>query len=449
MQILIVDDDAALCRSLQIQLEGEGHEVSCVHLAEDGIRYIRERNPELAFVDLKLPDRSGLEVLSAIAQLHSPTVPVMITGVQDTKATIDAIRHGAYDYIRKPLDMDVVQFTLEKVAQHRIRSKRKGSDILVDAPGEPGELVGAHPSIILVLKRVALLSENRLPVLILGESGTGKELVARALHCASSPGSSFVAVNCSAVVSTLLESELFGHTKGAFTGAETTTTGKFEIAKDGTVFLDEIGDMSFELQSKLLRVLEMREFERVGATTPIPLKARIVAATHRDLPAMVEKGEFREDLYFRLSVTTITIPPLRERMSDLPLLISHILGRLNRDLQRKVTEIEQAGLELMQSYDWPGNVRELVNVLTRAMLLTRGDTITAEAVHQAALPPTKQSFTPDSIKTLRAVEREHVLAALLATGWNITRTAELLDISRVTLRKKIEEHRLTKPAQTL
>ncbi|MBI4558582.1 MAG: sigma-54-dependent Fis family transcriptional regulator, partial [Candidatus Hydrogenedentes bacterium] len=258
-------------------------------------------------------------------------------------------------------------------------------------------------------------------------------------------GKPFVAINCSAVVPTLLESELFGHVRGAFTGADANKTGRLKLAEDGAVFFDEIGDMSLDLQAKLLRVLQVREFEPVGGVDRIPFRARVVSATHRNLKAMVADGTFREDLYYRLAVSTIHVPPLRERRNDIPLLANHLLGRIMRELQKELTGIEEQALHALQTHDWPGNVREFENVLTRAVLFARGDTITLEAIGAAMDRGPQAASRAERIKTLREAEREHVESALYATGWNITHTANLLEISPTTLRKKIADYRLSPP----
>lgn len=447
MRILVIDDDAALCRSLQIHLERGGHVVDVAHTAEDGIEKYSSGDFDLAFVDLKLPDRSGLEVLKTIQSSSKPGLTVMITGTQDMKATIEAVRLGAFDYIRKPLDLDAVLVTVEKAGRETMREAGK-KRVAIEAEYTPLEIVGGSPNTIEVIKQIGLLSQSRIPVLVLGESGTGKELVARALHEASSPGKPFVAVNCSSVVSTLLESELFGHVRGAFTGADSDKMGRLELAGEGTIFFDEIGDMAVDLQAKLLRAIQERSFERVGSVKSISLRARIVAATHRNLESMVASGAFREDLYYRLAVSTIHVPPLRERRDDVPLLAMHLLARLARELHRPVTAIHEKAMRRLQAYDWPGNVRELENVLTRAALLTRGDTVMEQEIAASLgslLAP--KNTTPAAIKTLRDAERDHVETALFSTGWNVSQTAALLDISPTTLRKKIHDYGLTPPRE--
>jgi two-component system, NtrC family, response regulator AtoC len=444
MKILIVDDDEAICRSLQISLEDRGHQTHVALTGGEALALLESDPPDLALLDLNLPDLSGIEVLRRIRERGSSALAIMITGQQDAKATIDAMRLGAFDYIRKPLDLDHLFRVLDKV-RHHLREEAPEAAVVATATDAKAEIVGAHPKIIDVLKQIAVFSESRIPMLILGESGTGKELVARAIHEVAAPEQPFVAVNCSAVVSTLLESELFGHEKGAFTGADTTKVGKLEFAGEGSVFLDEIGDMSFDLQAKLLRALQEKEFERVGGTRPIRFRARVIAATHRDLQRLVREGRFRDDLYYRLAVSTIGVPALRDRREDILLIVKHLIARNARELHRDVRGIQREALQRLQLYDWPGNVRELANVVIRAMLLTRGETITEEAIVKSMGETVSVATDPESIVPLWRVERDYIEKALLVTGWNITRTAEKLDISRVTLRKKIQDYGLSAP----
>jgi two-component system response regulator AtoC len=448
MKVLVIDDNVALCRSMQITIEEQGHEVSCAHTAADGLRLFEERLPGLAFIDLNLPDRSGLDVLREVCQSGTGSLAVMITGAQDMKATIEAVRLGAYDYIRKPLDLDAVLVTIEKACHHFSEQKKKNVTPIQTVSDHPREIVGASPAIINVIKLIGLLSESRIPVLILGESGTGKELVARALHEASTPKCPFVAINCSSMVPTLLESELFGHVRGAFTGAEHEKIGRLELAAEGTIFFDEIGDLPLDLQGKLLRTVQEREFERVGSTKTISLRARIIAATLRDLESMVKKGQFREDLYYRIAVATIAVPSLRERRNDIPMLVEHLLASISLDLHKLTSGIEERAVRRLQAYDWPGNVRELENVLTRAVLHSRDPVLTDKLIAES-LGQYSQSKPVDGIKTLRDAEKEHVEAALVATGWNISQTAALLDISPTTLRKKIGDYNLAHPERVV
>lgn len=445
MHILIIDDDKALCRSLQIHLEALGHTVAAAFDAATGLAAFSDHGAELAFIDLQLPDKSGLDVLRQIRNTNESCFAVMITGTQDMKATIEAVRLGAFDYIRKPLDLDAVVVTVEKALQQVASATKSRVSRITSASDARHEIIGAHPTIIEVIKQIALLSASRIPVLIVGESGTGKELVARALHNANTPGKPFVAINCSAVVPTLIESELFGHVRGAFTGADSDKKGRLELAEDGVVFFDEIGDLSLDLQGKLLRALQEREFERVGSAKSIALRARVIAATLHDVAGMVEQGAFREDLYYRIAVSTIRVPALRERRSDIPMLAEHLLAAINADLDKQLTHIEDKVLRRLQSYDWPGNVRELENVLTRASLFSRGNVLTEESVAEAMSRGIAIKQPQSAIRTLRDMEKDHVESALYATGWNITQTAAALDISPTTLRKKIHDYSLSPP----
>lgn len=447
MHISVIDDDRALCRSLQIHLQRLGHEVQVFCTGTEGLRHLNEGNCELAFIDLDLPDTTGLEILRNFENSGGDTLTVMITAVQDSKSTIDAVRLGVFDYIRKPLDLDAVMLTVEKAVRQRSSASQVISEpVGAVAPQGPYEIIGAHPSIIEVLKEVAHVADSHIPVLIQGETGTGKELVARALHNASGPSTPFVAVNCSAVVATLLESELFGYEKGAFTGADSNKTGKLEAAGNGTIFFDEIGDMSYDLQAKLLRVLQEKEFEQVGSTKTIAFHGRVVAATHRDLRAMVSGEAFREDLYYRLAVATIRVPSLRDRRSDIPVLAQCILERIAQEVHKEIHGIDDETIQCLMAYDWPGNIRELTNVLTRAVLLARLPVLSKDVIlaSMGQIPPL--SVFSDSIKPLRDAERDYVYKALLSTNWNIKRTAELLEVSRVTIRKKIEDYGLSKPS---
>ncbi len=443
-RILIVDDDQALARSLEIQLGTLRHEVRTAYTAADGIGTFGDFDPSIVFLDLNLPDRSGLDVLKEMLARAPHSAILMITGTQDMAATIEAIRAGAFDYIRKPLDIDDITIAIEKADRH-VRSLRSSSTAAPATPDvpplRPREIVGRSGAIMNVIKSVGLVSRSRVTVLIEGESGTGKELVARAIHDAGTSGDPFVAINCSAIVPTLLESELFGHEKGAFTGADATKIGKLELAGSGTVFLDEVGDLAIDVQGKLLRAIQEREFERVGGVNAIPLGARIVAATHRDLEALVRDGAFREDLYFRLAVTRIPIPPLRERREDIALITDTLLGRIVGDLETAASgktahTLSEGAREKLQSHDWPGNVRELENALTRAIAMSRATTIEAEAISFDA--PARSGV----VGPLHEAEREHVRRALESMGWNITRTAKRLEISQTTLRKKISDYGL-------
>ena len=445
IRILVVDDDVAICRSLQIQLDEHGHKVSTCTSGTEGLLQIDKKTFDMVFLDLRLPDQSGLRVLREILSREVPPNVVMITGVQDMMAMIEAIQIGALDYVRKPLALEDVLVAVEKVKKLREQRLPKQSSIppvpIESVPDQPYEIVGKDRQIMELLKEVGLLSRSRVSVLIRGESGTGKELVARAIHNASSPEQPFVAINSAAIVPTLLESELFGHEKGSFTGADHRKTGKLEQAATGTVFLDEIGDMPLDLQAKLLRAVQERSFERVGGNATVQLEARIITASHRDLDAMVAKEQFRGDLLYRLSVARLLIPPLRERRGDIRALALRLLDRIRKRLDSKVVAIREESLKKLEAHAWPGNVRELENVLTRSVALARDEVIQDIDVSAATTQPAPAT-NARPIRKLWEVEKDHVLAALIHTGWNITRTAELLEISPTTLRKKIVDYRL-------
>lgn len=438
--VLIVDDDEALCRSVEVQLRAEGYEVRSAGSSGEGLRLLEEWTPDLVLLDLRLPDGSGIDTLRRLQQ-DRPALPVVVvTGLQEMEVTIEAMRAGAFDYLRKPFEINDVFLLLEKVKR---LAHPDTSRVSVGAVSEiPFEIVGGDKRMVEVVKQIGLLSRSRVTVLIEGETGTGKELVARALHRASSPDQPFVGVNCSAVVTTLSESELFGHEKGSFTGADTRKIGKLESAGKGTVFFDEIGDMPSELQAKLLRALEERKFERVGGLESIPFEARVTAATNRSLEGLVNAGEFREDLYYRLAVSRIVLPPLRERRSDVPLLVRHLLERIGDHLHRRIDAIEEEAMAYLRSYEWPGNVRELENVLTRAVALSRGSVLSAEEVKSSLGAQPEGTSSPAEVRPLRQMEKEHIRRALDTTGWNITHTARLLEISPTTLRKKIRDYGL-------
>jgi two-component system, NtrC family, response regulator AtoC len=443
--ILIVDDDRALCRSLELQLGSGEYQIRSAYNAADAEDLACSFMPDLVLLDLNLPDRSGLEILPVLVA-HDRTVVIM-TGEPKNRLVVDAMLHGAFDYLKKPLDLDEVADLLAK-AMHYVRRKKKQQTDQDSSEGNASgwEMVGEHPSIIEVHKQIGLLARNRVTVLIEGESGTGKELAARILHEAGAPGQPFVAVNCSAVVPTLLESEFFGHEKGSFTGADRLKTGKLEHAADGTVFLDEIGDMPLDLQSKFLRVLQEEEFVRVGGLEPIPFAARIVAATNKDLHHMIRQGRFREDLYYRLSVAILHLPPLRERMTDIPILVTSLLARISRKLRMPPVGVDREAMQRLMRHDWPGNIRELENVLMNACAMAKGQTLGPDDLH--IISPSgagrEQGASP---VTLAHAEKLQIEKSLEANDWNITRTAQILDISPTTLRKKIADYDLRRSKQ--
>ncbi len=442
-KILIIDDDRDFARSLQIQLEMAGHSVVTATTGAAGIERYRELDPDVVVLDLKLRETDGLSIIRELRDLDLQAPVVMITGEQDARANIEAVKLGVAEYLRKPF---AVERLLEVVAQvlETDESELPADVMPVQRISENRyEIVGRNPKIMELLKQIGLLSRSTVTVLIRGESGTGKEIVGRALHEAATPDQPFIGINCTAVVANLLESELFGHEKGAFTGAERRKIGVFEQAAMGTLFLDEIGDLPIELQPKVLRVIQEREFTLVGGTEPIQFEARLIAATHRNLEEMVEKGEFREDLYYRLAVTALDLPTLRERKDDLELLMQHLLYGISRDLHRPISGITTEAVDQLRAYHWPGNVREMANVLTRAVALSQRDVLTAQDLHLGSGDALPSPWLSDGeILSLAEVEKRYLKMALDATKWNITQTAEKLGITRNTLKKKIGDYGL-------
>jgi two-component system, NtrC family, response regulator HydG len=450
-RILIVDDDRSIRRTLEKFLGGEGYVVTTAQDAPGAIA--GADGIDLILLDLGLPGGSGFDVLAALADRERRPTIVVITARDDMQSTVKAIQLGAYEYLVKPVDID----RLRGVVEAAIASRESRAELvqLAVRESEAGEILGKSAAVRDVWKQIGAVSTTRAPVLITGESGTGKELVARAIHNATTGSARtdlpFVAVSCTALAPGVLESELFGHVKGAFTGAIGDRPGRFELAGKGTLFLDEIAEIPLDLQAKLLRVLQERTFERVGDSKPLPLDARIIAATHRDLDAMVAKGTFREDLYYRLRVVEIHLPPLRDRAGDIPVLVEGLLAKITRDLAKEVRYVTPTALARLGGHAWPGNVRELENTLTRAVVLAKTDVL-----DETLLPLGRTTATADptgtdpdgSLPTLREIERRHIIRVLGHTDWNKRRACAILDISRPTLDRKIDEYGLRKdPAE--
>ena len=439
--ILIMDDDQSLCRSLQLIMKTKGVTIRSTHTAEAGLAQLNKEPPNLLLLDLVLPDADGLELLQIIVEKYPDLPVVVISGRQDMDATITAMRHGAYDYLRKPFDVVDIELILEKLRREQHPKKKTKTPSTSSAPIGPREMIGNDPKMLDVLKQIGRFSRTRINVLIHGENGTGKELVARAIHEATSPDKPFIAINCSALVSTLLESELFGHEKGAFTGADQQKIGKLELAAEGTVFFDEIGDMDADLQAKLLRVLQEQTFERVGGNQPLFFNARSIFATHQNLTEHIREKKFREDLFYRIAVGEINLPPLRERPDDIPLLAHHFIRSIGKKLNRNTNTISAEALKRLKAHAWPGNIRELENVITRAIALTDSNIILPEHInflHTAAVENT--SDTHD--QTLASAEKKHLQHILKIHNANITHAAKALHISPTTLRKKIKDYAL-------
>jgi DNA-binding NtrC family response regulator len=391
--LLLIDDDLELIAE-QVRQAFPYHRVEVAGTASEGLGRVRAEPPDVILLDLRLPDQSGLEVYEQTRKFDARIPVIFITLTKSADAAIEAMKQGAYDYLFKPLDLHQLQRVVGEALEvaRRMREPTIMSETEPD-PEVEGAIVGSSPGMREVYKAIGRVAAQDVPVLITGESGTGKELVARAIYQHGSRAKApFLALNCAAIPETLLESELFGHEKGAFTGADRRRIGKFEQCSGGTLFLDEIGDMPLALQSKVLRLLEAQTFERVGGNETIRTDVRIIAATHRDLKTMSEKGNFREDLYYRLGVFAIHLPPLRERGDDLPLLVRYFLRRVSRELGREVQQITPEALQRLRDYSWPGNIRELQSVLKQALLQARGATLLP--VDLPDLPPAAGGSVP-------------------------------------------------------
>ena len=439
--ILIIDDDELIRKTLSAHLS-KSYEVSLAEDGEKGLQQYDENMPDLIVLDIRLPDMSGLEVLNKIRERNKNANVIIITAFDDMKTTVEAIKLGAFEYLVKPLDYVELDLTISKAFQ--MQSLEDKVSYLVEEQQKEytiDNIIGRSPQMREVFKLIGSVADTRTNVLIQGESGTGKELVAKAIHFNSPYRSEpFIVINCSAITDTLLESELFGHVKGAFTDAVSETKGKFEIAGKGTLFLDEVGDVSPNLQSKLLRVIETRDFMKVGGEKVLKTEARIIAATNQDLKSLIEKGKFREDLYYRLKVVEITLPPLHERKEDVPDLVAYLLEKINRQLRKNVKKLPPGVMKLLMELPWKGNVRELENALTRAVILAKGDVILEENL---PVDTGEREIFPLELVSLKEVEKKYIQHVLNRTQGNKTKTSQILQITRPTLDKKIKEYKLS------
>src|SRR5438477_1179875 len=445
-RILIVDDDRSIRELLSMHLEERGFGVISAATGAEGFRMAEESSPAAIVLDMRLPDASGIDLIPELKKRAAEAPVLMITAHHDMATTILAMKAVAFDYIHKPIDIRAFDIALDRALE--VRRLSKGADYLSVEPSRPfkmDDIVATSPPMKQLFKDVGRVANSRATVLIHGESGTGKELIARVIHSYSAPQKPFIGINGSAIVDTLLESELFGHEKGAFTGAVQAKAGKFELAEDGSIFLDEIGELSQNLQAKLLRVLQEREVERVGGVRRIPIKARILAATNRDLAVEVEAGRFREDLYQRLKVVTLRLPALRERVEDIPLLVEHLLVKVNQRLHKNLRRVPREVIEKLQRRPWPGNVRELENVLTRAAVLSQGDMLLEEHLVDPGITarqdgPVLPPAVNDRIATLDEVERDHIVRVWALTKGHKGKTCQMLGISRPTLERKLKKY---------
>ena len=459
-KILVVDDDAAIVFALRRTFEKEGYAVVSAKDGVAGLGAIRSGAPDLAFLDITMPGLDGLSVLAKVREEQIDVPVVIVTGFGTMQTAIRAVQLGAYDYITKPLDVDQVRSAARRALElRRLREEVRGLRARLGTRPPEDSIIGNDPKMQEVYKAIGAVTTtpNETNVLITGESGTGKELVARAIH-AHGPAARepFVGINCAALPGDLLESELFGHERGAFTGATDRKPGRFEIAGGGTIFLDEIGGLSPDLQQKLLRVLQEREFERVGGNAPIPVRARFITATNRDLEGEVRRGAFREDLYFRLNVMRIHLPPLRERLGGIPSLVNHFLPKYSRILNKRMSGIAPEVLDMLRRYGWPGNVRELENVMERCVILAQGevilpDTLPEQVRGDRGMPAIDVPITSPRLEEARravveAFERKFIVETLKATEGNVTEAARRAGIERQSFQRLMGKYGIASEA---
>ena len=438
-KILIVDDEPVVRDSLGKWLEEEGFMIQAVSSAHDALNSFQPHTWDVALLDIKMPGIDGIELQNKLHEADPDLIIIIMTGYASVETAVQALKQGAYDYICKPFEPDELVHTINNALEHR-RAKKEVVQLrehLQEAlPRTP--IIGQSPAMKRVCELIEMVAPTETTVLITGESGTGKEIVARAIHEASPRRlMPFMAIHCGALTVTLLESELFGHERGAFTGAQARRKGKFEAADGGTVFLDEIGDISLKTQTDLLRVLQEKEIVRLGSTTPIKVDFRCLAATNRDLEAMVKEGTFRFDLFYRLNILRIQLPPLRERPEDIPLLAEAFLKKHGTAMNKPVGRISPEAMNVLLKYDWPGNVRELENAIERALVIGKGlDIAPSDFPMQVAVPPSASG------RRLEDIARAHIERVLEESGWNLTHAAEILAIDRSTLYSKIKAYGL-------
>jgi len=445
-RVLVVDDEANARTALAELLRDEGYDVEMAADAFKALGKVESFSPHLVLTDLKMPGMDGLELLDKLRASEHECAVVVMTAFGAVDSAIEAMRLGAIDYLTKPLNFDELLIVVERaLEQNRLRAEAGQLRARLAERDGIGGIVGSSEPLRRVFEMIRQVAPTRASVLLTGESGTGKELVAKALHEHSTRSSGpFVRVHCAALAETLLESELFGHERGSFTGAVARRDGRFQVADGGTLFLDEIGEISQAVQVKLLRFLQEREFERVGGTQTIKVDVRVIAATNRDLTAEVEAGRFREDLYYRLNVVNIEMPALRDRRSDVPLLAQHFLNRYSDENGKAIDGFTAEALDALSSYDWPGNVRELENTVERAVVLCRGDRLDADALPQqirGTSPQTASSAPQMPGSTMADIERHAILTTLESVGGSTSKAAEILGISVRKIQYKLQEYR--------
>jgi DNA-binding NtrC family response regulator len=456
--ILVVEDDRAQREALQEILQQEGYDLETVPDGETGLKRLQEHGFDLVLTDMSLPGVGGLDILKFLVHHQPHCLCIIVTGYATVKNSVDAMRLGAYDYLPKPVDPQELRLVVQRALEHQ-RLQQENLQLKKQLFKRFGftNIIGTSEPIVQLFELIRKVADTDSTVLLLGESGTGKELIARALHYNSQRRQgNLVAVNCAAIPEELLESELFGHERGAFTHAVRTRIGRFEQASGGTIFLDEIADMSPALQVKLLRVLQNRSFERIGGVKSIKVDIRVIAATNQDLETLVKQGNFREDLYYRLNVIPIRIPPLRERLGDIPLLVAHFLQEFSKKKKKSPLRLSPQAMDLLIHYPWPGNVRELENLMERLVILTEGDVVEVDDLPERFRDTTSMGgpkaesidFPADGLnlpQALQEFERRLILKALARSNWVKSRAAQLLNLNRTTLIEKMKKQQISAP----
>ena len=442
VKILVVDDEAIMRDSLRDWLGDAGYQVLTAENGSQALEVIEKGKPGIVIADLVMPGMDGIELLKRAREISAGIEVIIITAYGSIPTAITAMREGAYDYIEKPFCPEKAELLIERLAEHKgLIEENISLHQKLEERYRFENIIAKSPRMKQVIEVIKVVAKSNATVLITGESGTGKELVARAVHSQSyRKDKPFIAVSCAALPETLLESELFGHEKGSFTGAHAQRKGKFETANKGTIFLDEIGEMSANIQVHLLRVLEEKEFSRVGGNELIKVDVRVVSATNKDMKQAVADGQFREDLYYRLNVVTIELPPLRERKEDIPLLAQHFLKKFAMENQKEVTGFSPEATDFLLKYEWPGNVRELENAIERAVILAKSPYIESADLPQESLTLAQSVL---SGKNLEEIEKGHIINVIDETGGNYSKAARILGISRATLYNKIRAYQLS------
>ena len=442
-KILLIDDDKSMLDTLELYLADSDYKLFLANGGADGINILEQEHPDIVISDVMMPEINGLDVLIKSKKFDQNINVIMLTAFDDMESTIKAIQLGAYDYLSKPIEQERLKIIIKRALE-----SKKLNEIIIDTRTEESikfekknSFIGHAPAMKEIFKQIGHVSLNRVTVLVQGESGTGKELVSKIIHYSGiTKEHPFIAVNCSALTETLLESELFGHVKGAFTGAIRNKKGKFELAGEGTIFLDEISETSLSFQVKLLRVIQEKEFVRVGGESTSPVKARIITSTNRDLSELIKDGKFREDLYYRLNVFTINVPPLRYRKEDIPQLVVFLLEKINRELHKNVSKVPYETMEMLQNYNWVGNVRELENLLTQAVVLAKGNVLEKEYLIMKKSGKSETNLNYGPKLTLAEMQKEYIQVVLDSVNWNKNEAKKILGIAKSTLYKKIDEY---------